>query len=347
MQQMKVSTLIAFGLMVLTGNLIWHPAGLAAPPPSSKPATEPAAAAKVVATVNGEPIYESELMASIPDDAFQTQLDELKASKVTRLIEQAVEWQFLKDRKVTLSDEELKNATAEFETMVTTPGCPCCGGGFKSVEQFREINAMSPEELHRRIVCDSGLNLYAARLAKEQTSPQGLAETVKKHRAEIERDCVMAYMISFDYLLDPDCFRDKETVQAKKQKLANEALARLTKGDSFEKVAKEMSEDRTSGPKGGALGCIRPEYLEPEVRKVLGTLEPDKLSPVIKTAWGCHIVMRKKMTDEDIQSKVKEEALAYAENQMYQELIAWRKRAKIEYSAAYAPAPAHVRSGAK
>ncbi len=325
---MKVSNLIAFGVIVLTGFLIWRLAGQAAPPPSSEPATEPAAADKVVATVNGEPIPESELMASIPDDAFQAQLDYLKASKLRRLVEEAVVWQFLKDHKVTLSDEEFEKATADFETMVKRPGCPCCGGGYASVEQFMHVKAFSPQEFRRRVTCDSGLKLYAARLAKEQASPQGLAEMVQKYRAEIEKNWVMAYTISFDYTRDPDCFRDKETVQAKKQRIASDALARLKKGDSFEKVAKDMSEDRASGPKGGALGCIRPDVLDPEVQKVLGTLEPGKFSPVIKNSWSCCIVMWKKLTDEDILSVVR--AKTFAEDQMYRELDSWRKRAKIQ-----------------
>ena len=227
---MKVSILIAVGTAVLTGFLIWRPAGqtvpatsskpaaesaaaakpaeqpaspprsklamgpsaaakpagLAAPPPSSKPATEPAAAGRVVATVNGEPIFESDLTAGLRDDAFQAQADELKTSKLRRLVEEAVEWQFLRDRKVALSDQEFKKATADFETMIKTPGCPCCGGGFASVEQFMQVNAFSQWEIRRRITCDSGLKLYAARLEKEQTSPQALAETLKKRRAEIK-----------------------------------------------------------------------------------------------------------------------------------------------------------------
>ena len=269
-------------------------------------------------------------MACLPDDAFQTQLDNLKESKLKRLVEEAVQWQFLKDRKVTLSDDEFKKATADFETMVKTPGCPCCGGGYASIEQFMQVNAFSPQEFRRRITCDSGLKLYAARLEKEQTSPQALAETVKKRRAEIEKDYVRAYMITFDYTRDGVYFRDEKTVQAKKEKIANDALARLKKGDSFEKVAKDMSEDRMSDPKGGTLECIRPDLLGPEVQTVLGTLEPGKFSPVIKTAWGCCIVMRKKLTDEDILSVVKEQAKTYVEDQMYQELDAWRKRAKIQ-----------------
>jgi hypothetical protein len=320
-------------------------AGQAALPPSSKPATESAAAGKVVAWVNGEPILESELMASMPDDAFQSQLDNLKESKLKRLVEEAVEWQFLKVRKVTLSDEEFEKATADFETMVKTPGCPCCGGGFASVEQFMQVNAFSQQEFRRRITCDGGLKLYAARLEKEPTSPKALAEMVQKYRADIEKDWVRAFMISFDYIREPDYFRHKKTVQAKKQKIAGDALARLKKGDSFEMVARDMSEDGASGPKGGALGCIHAIDLGPEVQKVLGTLEPGKFSAVIKGYWGCCIVMRKKLADEDILSVLR--AKSFAEDQTYRELDAWRKRAKIQYSAAFAPASASVKSGAK
>ena len=57
--------------------------------------------------------------------------------------------------------------------------------------------------------------------------------------------------------------------------------------------------------------------------------------------------MRKKLTDEDILSVVKEQAKTVAKDQMYQELDAWRKRAKIQYSAAHAPASTPVLSGAK
>jgi len=156
-----------------------------------------------------------------------------------------------------------------------------------------------------------------------------------------------AYTISFDYTRDGVSFRDEKTLQAKKQRIAADALARLRKGDSFEMVAKRMSEDGMSDPKGGALECIRADLLDAEVQKVLGTLEPGKFSPVIKTAWGCSIVKRKKLTDEDMLSVVKEQAKTSAEDQMYEELDAWRKRAKIQYSAGYAPAAAFINFGAK
>ena len=98
-----------------------------------------------------------------------------------------------------------------------------------------------------------------------------------------------------------------------------------------------------SDPKGGKLECIRTDRLDPEVEKVLGMLEPGKFSPVIKTAWGCCIVKRKKMRDEDILSVVKEQAKTFAEDQMYQNSSV-RKRAKIQYIAGSAPALRSVKS---
>jgi parvulin-like peptidyl-prolyl isomerase len=326
---MKIWNPITRGAVLLLFFAAWGMAAPAAPSPSSKPATEPAS--KVVATVNGELIYESELLAAMPDDAFQGQLEDLKKFKLKRLVEASVQTQFLKDHKVVISEDELKKGIKDFEQMVKTPGCPCCGGGYESLEQFMKVNAFTMTEIRRRVTCDTGLKLYADRLAKEQTSPQALAETVKKRRAQIEAECVVAYTISFDYTRDPDYFRDEKAVQAKKEKLANDAWARLKKGESFEKVAKEASEDTVSGAKGGALGCIHADYMGPEVQQVFRKLEPGKYSPVIKAAWGCCIVMRKNLTEEDILTVVKEQAKNLAEDQMYQELDAWRKRAKIQY----------------
>lgn len=298
----------------------------------SKPTTEPASkpAGKIVATVNGEPIYESELMAALPDDAFQDQIENTKKAKLNRLIEEAIQSQFLKDRKITVSDDELDKGVKEFEEMVKTPGCPCCGGGYASLDQFMKVNAFTMSEVRRRVGCDVGIRLYVERLAKEQTQPQALAEAVQKHRAEIEADYVEYYAITFEYARDPGYSDNEKIVEAKKEKLANEALQRLKKGDSFETVAKEMSEDKTSAPKGGELGCIRADTWGPEVQQVILKLEPGIYSSVVKAPWGCCIVMRKKLTEEDVHAVVKELTKKLVAEQAFEEFTAARERAKIQ-----------------
>ena len=345
----RMKVLLAAGTVVIIGFAGFTM--LAQTKPAQRPAARAAAQAstktsaaeasgKIVATVNGEPIYESELMAAMPEDAFQEQLEDMKKAKLKRLVEETVQMQFLKDRKITVSDDEVTKAIKDFEKNVMTPGCPCCGGGYESLAQFMKINAFSTTELRRRVTCDMGLKLYVERLAKEQASTQAAEDTVKKNRAQIEADYVQGYMIVFDCIRDPGYYDNQKAVEAKKEKLANDALARLKKGDAFEKVAKEMSEDASTAPKGGSFGCVRIDGLGPEVEKALRKLETGAYSGVVKPRWGCCIVMKKKLTEEDILTAVKEQARSLMEDQVFQEYKATRERAKIQYGSPSASAPA-------
>ena len=193
-------------------------------------------------------------MAGIPDDAFQAESDELKTSKLGRLVEEAVEWQFLQDRKV---GSPTRNSRSDrgLRTMIKTPGCPCCGGGFTSVEQFMQVKAFSPQELRRRITCDSGLKLYAVRLATEQTSPEGLAEMVQKYRAEVEKDWVMAYMISF---------------HANKEESPTTPWCGSRRAIPLRRWPGTCSRIECPAAGGGALGFIRADDLGSQVQALLG-----------------------------------------------------------------------------
>lgn len=306
--------------------------------PAQTPTTQPAAQAstkpaepsgKVVATVNGEPISESQLLAALPEDAFEAQLESLKKAKLERLIDQAVLTQFLKRHDVTVPDSEVDKGLVEFKQMITAPGCSCCGGGYASLEQFMKSKGYTTAELRQRVSGDIGLRLYVDRLAKEMTSPQALADATKKRRPQIEADFIKGATISFEFYQDPNYFRDAKAVEARKEKLANEAWQRLQKGDAFDKVAKEMSEDKVSAPKGGRLGCVRADYLGREIDAVWRKLEPGTYSKPIKTNWGYCVVTREELSDDDILSVLKEQAKSLAEDQVYQEFKAAREGAKI------------------
>ena len=76
--------------------------------------------------------------------------------------------------------------------------------------------------------------------------------------------------------------------------------------------------------------------------RVKNALPPGTHSNLVKARWGCCIVMKKKLTEEDILTVVKEETKNLVEDQVFQEYKATRGRAKIQYGlpAASAPAPA-------
>ena len=71
--------------------------------------------------------------------------------------------------------------------------------------------------------------------------------------------------------------------------LAEAALARLKKGEDFEKVAKEKSED-SSAPNGGSLGCFGRGQMVAEFDSVAFSLPPGAISDVVKTSFGYHVI---------------------------------------------------------
>lgn len=71
--------------------------------------------------------------------------------------------------------------------------------------------------------------------------------------------------------------------------LADAALARLKKGEPFEKVAKEASED-SSASNGGNLGCFAREQMVPEFSDAAFALSPGAQSDLVKTPYGYHVI---------------------------------------------------------
>jgi hypothetical protein len=351
----RTRILLVSGLVILVG--VGGLAIIAQPKPTPRLAPKTGAqpgvdmtgdlSGKIVATVNGEPIQGSEIMAALPNDAYQEQLEDLKKAKFKRLVEEALETQFLNDRKITISEDDLMKGTQDFERMVKTPGCPCCGGGYENLEQFRKVNAFTASELRRRISCDTGMKLYTERLVKERTSPQALEDAAKKDRAKIETIYAEAYVISFGDMRAPGNIPSSRAIDDKREARANDALGRLKRGDSFEEVARGLSEDKVSAAKGGALGCVRASSFGREVGQILAKLEPGTYSGVIKETWGCCIVMRKNLTEEDILTVVKEEARYAAQGQVFQEFMAARNQARILYGSPPASAPAPASGGGR
>lgn len=77
--------------------------------------------------------------------------------------------------------------------------------------------------------------------------------------------------------------------EAEAKALAEAALTRLKKGEAFEKVAKEKSED-SSAANGGSLGCFGREQMVPEFSSVAFSLQPGSMSDLVKSSFGYHII---------------------------------------------------------
>jgi len=81
-------------------------------------------------------------------------------------------------------------------------------------------------------------------------------------------------------------------ILVKKQSEALSIIERLKKGESFDKLAKELSIDRGSGKKGGNLGFFGRGMMVKPFEVVSFKLEKNQFSEPVKTEFGYHVIKR-------------------------------------------------------
>ncbi len=82
---------------------------------------------------------------------------------------------------------------------------------------------------------------------------------------------------------------DEEQVAAARAR-AEKIRQRLQAGESFEQVAKEVSEDPGSREQGGDLGWVSPGLMPESFEKVAFSLEKGAVSEPVRTPFGFHII---------------------------------------------------------
>jgi peptidyl-prolyl cis-trans isomerase C len=110
-------------------------------------------------------------------------------------------------------------------------------------------------------------------------------------------------------------------------------IVRLKKGEDFEKVAKEVTEDPSGKANGGDLGYFSKEQMVPEFSDVAFKLEKGQISEPVKTQFGWHVI---KVDDKRIKpmpkfEEVKPQIEQFVTRKAQAELVtSLRASAKIE-----------------
>ena len=118
--------------------------------------------------------------------------------------------------------------------------------------------------------------------------------------------------------------------QAKQQAraLADKLLADIKGGADFAKIAQEQSQDFGSAPDGGDLGWFKRGRMVPEFEKAAFETEPGKLSEIVETEYGFHIIKveeKRQELPEDFDSQKE----TYREQAMSQEKMrVWQQYEK-------------------
>ena len=103
-------------------------------------------------------------------------------------------------------------------------------------------------------------------------------------------------------------------ILVKTKEEADDVEKKLKKGTDFEKLAKEKSEDKTSGASGGDLGWFAADKMLPDFSKAAFALKKNEISQPVKTDFGWHVIQlidRRKGTPpsfDEVKEGLKQEA---------------------------------------
>ncbi|WP_085630618.1 MULTISPECIES: SurA N-terminal domain-containing protein [unclassified Pseudomonas] len=81
-----------------------------------------------------------------------------------------------------------------------------------------------------------------------------------------------------------------KTTEAQAKAKIEDIQARLAKGEKFEALAKEFSQDPGSANNGGDLGYAGPGVYDPAFEKALYSLAKDQVSAPVRTDFGFHLI---------------------------------------------------------
>ncbi len=122
----------------------------------------------------------------------------------------------------------------------------------------------------------------------------------------------------------------------KLRKKAEELLLRLKKGEDFQRLAWDNSDD-PSRVKGGDLGIVHRGRLEPDVEKPAFALKPGELSVVVTSLYGHHILKAgekfppQQLAFAEVKDKLKKELeQKEVEKRLADLIMSLRENAKIE-----------------
>jgi peptidyl-prolyl cis-trans isomerase C len=259
------------------------------PPPKAAPAEKPEKIPDVVAKVNGKKITGKDyqkayaellapMMGQLKGPLPPDHKEKFKAAVVERLIATEVLIQKAEQSKVPVKSSDVDT---ELENVRKRVGSP------ENLKKALEAQGMKESDLKEKI--------------RQSLLVKGL----------IDRDIVSKVTVTSQdaktyYDSHPDEFKVPERVRARHiiilvpekspAKEKEEALAKIkeaqklvNKGDDFAEVARKFSQDGAA-QKGGDLGYFSQGQMVPEFEKVAFSLKPGKVSSIVETKFGYHLI---------------------------------------------------------
>lgn len=262
----------------------------------------PRSSTRPVALVNGEPITEQQLTDALRKRAGAVVLRQMIDEQLIR--------QAAKKAGLTASPEEVDVKINDLRAR------------YPSAKDFEQMVANSGQTM-ARLRQNYELQVLFEKLAKKEVhvSPEQCRDYYEKNKQR---------------------YRDKEQVRLRDMEFESKENARnvlkaLKAGGDFAALAKEFSTDPATKDKGGDMGLLPVDSLQPHFRKAVAKLKPGEISGVFQGMGAWYLVKLEKRVPERQRSfaECKDEIRKLLERQQQQLVQAGliqrlRQRARIE-----------------
>lgn len=248
---------------------------------------------EVIAEVNGAPIKKDLLVRTLKSvektysmtgqALTQEKLDQIKGAVVENIINSETLIQQAAAEGISTDAQKAQQSFDQFKKQ------------FPNEEAFRELlkaQEMTEDDLKREFERSSRIRALLEKnvFSKITITPDDIRKHYDQNKGEFERkESVHASHILARIVASADAKASEESKAKAKQKIG-EIDKKLKGGADFAKLAREESEDPGSAPKGGDLGFFTRGQMVPAFEKAAFELEAGKVSPVVESDFGFHII---------------------------------------------------------
>lgn len=244
---------------------------------------------KIVARVNGQPIYENALTPYVRRELKKFQkygakrnTSALKKRLKERALDEVIAVELIKQesRKLQVKDidEKVDEKLKELKSRYQSEG---------KYKDFLKTKGRSEADVKESIKSKIYVEEYLE--VKGIKNPRVPDEEIRKYYEKNKEDFRRKEYIKASHIL----IVVKEDAEAEEKTKAMAKMERIRKeileGRDFAEAAKEYSEDGKASV-GGDLGYIEMGYMPPEFDAVAFSLEAGKLSDIVRTKHGYHII---------------------------------------------------------
>lgn len=258
---------------------------------------------EVVATVDDKGISKKDYLETMKTfSMFASARQGMKTPVVDMMVENEIILKDLKDNEIEITDEDVQK---NIDTYIAT------SGGKENFDKMLNDYDLNLEDLKKYV--------------KYETVAQKHMDWYNKEHQPSDDEINKYFEENKDYLVQVKA----QHILVDSEEKANEAKARIDKGEKFEDVAKDMSIDEFTKDEGGDLGFIYKNQMDKDFEKVAFELKDGQVSGPVKTSFGYHII---KVTESKKEVKdVKDVIVETLNRDAYRDYLEQLKaKAKVE-----------------